>query len=234
MQFIIGIIVVIIIVAVLKELISQYWPWILLIVGIVLSFVFGGPVLGISIILLIVFIRFIIKCIKESNEKKLNTYLRKKCIERGFVPIKNINDLAPDFVKKTYKTSYSSIVTTFLSENEKNNVLSNTELVEPAVQYIKENVMADMQELMGLNYPVLRYSHSTPDEKLIADAMNKKCASQSEKANFSRIKLQEDTVREELKKKDMVYSEAFLNAYKFNGAIESSHFESVELSLDDL
>ena len=93
--------------------------------------------------------------------------------------------------------------------------------------------MADMQELMALNYPGLSFTHSTANVEIIANGLKAKCGQNLE---FSIIKLQDDNVKQELASKGIIYSDYYLNAYKLNGSelLSSDNFESEELSIEDL
>ena len=233
MVYIIGIIVAIIIIWCIKELIADYWPILLLIFGTILIFVFMGPSGGIFAILLFVLVGFIIEQCKKVNEKKLLEFLKLNCTQLGFVSSSDYDKLAPNFKDKSYKTSYFQIVSSFVKQNEIQYIDNNGHLIDPAVKYINKKVMADLLELMVLNYPGLAYTHCTPNEEIIVNRLAQKCGKDKKITN---IKLQEDKVKEELARKKVPYSDYYLNAYKVNGSelLSSDNFESEEISLDDL
>ena len=233
MAYIIGIIIAILIISFLKELIAEYWPILLLILGIILLFVFTGPVGGIFAILLIAFICFISEQCKKANERKLKQFLQQNCTQLGFISSDDYDKLAPKFKDKSYKTSYFQIVSSFITQNEIQYIDNNGYLIDPAVKYINKKIMADLLELMSLNYPGLTYTHCTRNEEIIVNRLSKKCGTDEK---FTNIKLQKDIVKEELAEKGIPYSDYYLNAYKVNGSelLSSDNFESEEISLDDL
>lgn len=233
MAYIIGFIVVILIISFLKELIAEYWPILLLVLGIILLFIFTGPVGGIFAILLIALIFFIREQCKKANERNLLKFLRQNCTQLGFVSSNDYDKIAPNFKDKSYKTSYFQIVSSFVKQNEIQYIDNNGHLIDPAVKYINKKVMADLLELMSLSYPGLAYTHCTCNEEIIVNRLAKKCGTNEK---FTNIKLQEDKVKEELAGRNIPYSEYYLNAYKVNGSelLSSDNFESEEISLDDL
>lgn len=233
MAYIIGIIVAIIIISIIKDFVVDHWKGLLLILGVILAFVFTGPVGGVTLLFIIGFVYFVREKIKKSNEKKLINHLDKNCTNLGLVSPYDFDKMAPGFRHKKYKTSFSSIMNNFVSQNEGKYITNNMSLVEPAVTYIRSHIMADMQELMKLNYPGLVYTHFTANEEIIEKFLGQRCGVNSE---FSNIKLQEEKVRQELASRQIPYSAAYLNAYKLNsaGLLTSDSFESEEVSLDDL
>lgn len=233
MVYIIGIIVAIIIISIIKDFIVDHWKGLLLLLAVILAFVFTGPTGGIALLAIIGFVYFVREQIKKSNEKKLNNYLNKNCTNLGRVSSNDFSRMAPGFSDKKYKTSFFSIMNNFVSQNEDRYITSNMSLVEPAVTYIHSQVMADMQELMRLNYPGFAYTHFTANEEIIEKLLAQRCGVNYE---FSNIKLQEEKVRQELASQQIPYSAAYLNAYKLNnaGLLTSDSFESEEVSLDDL
>lgn len=233
MVYIIGIIVAIIIISLIKDFVVDHWRGLLLILAVILTFVFTGPAGGIGLVLIIAFVYWVREQIKKSNENKLLRFLKQNCTRMGLVSSSDFDRMAPGFRDKKYKTSFYSIMNSFVSQNENNNILNNPNIIAPAVSYIESHVMADMQELIVLNYPELSFTHFKPNAEIIADFLQQRCGVNAE---FSNIKLQDDKIKEELKNKNIPYSAAFLNAYKLNSTelLTTDSFESEELSLDDL
>lgn len=233
MLYIIIIIAGFIVIGLIKDYVTEHWKWVLLLLAIICSFILAGPIGGCTVILLLILVYFIREQIMKSNEKKLINYLRDNCVYLGQISDQDYDSLTPGFREKTYKTSFREIVSTFVSENERLFISNNVHVIDPAIEYIRSHIMADMQELMALNYPGLSFTHSTANVEIIANGLKTKCGQNLE---FSIIKLQEDNVKQELARKGIIYSDYYLNAYKLNGSelLSSDNFESEELSIEDL
>ena len=245
MHIIIGIIVVLIIIGFLKELVIEYWPIILVGVGVIVSFVWGGPLLGIGIIVAI-FIWFkLSECIEAYNEKDLKSYLSNKCLKLGQVSIEEYGKIAPEYVNKKYpqNSSYIGIVSGFINESEKKYITNAgvDKWIMPALAYLHEHGMADTYELCQVvkDSPSLKYTHTSSVDKLVTNAMEKRCKEVKDadgKPVFVKVILNEEEVKKELEKKHVTYSQFYLNAYKLNkiNAECLDTFESEEISFEEL
>lgn len=236
MAYIIGFIILIIVISMAKDFVKEHRFITLMIVAVILAFIFGGFAGGFGVLCLIGIGVWIDNLFKASNEKKLNEYLRANCLKCGYVSPNMYSRIAPNFDTKRYKTTFSSIVSVFLAENENKYIIHNEKWIQPAEDYIRKHIMADMNELMSIYYPGLMYSHCTSNIELIANAMDSRCQKDARKSEFLKIMLQEDAVRKELAMKKIPFNKYYLYAYKLNQPeiAVSDNFESEEISIDDL
>ena len=242
MHIIIGIIIALFIISLIWELIKTYWPIILVVTAIILLFVFGGIGIAISSIVICFILLIISTKIAEYNakfnEKDLKAYLERNCLQKGRISSAQYGRLASGYVNRKYPegSSYISIVSNFVYYAERR-YISGTGVdkwIAPALTHIQNQGMVDTYELCQIvkDDKVFKYTHISSLEELVVEAMNKRCKEVNEdngKPMFERITLDKEAVKEELAKKNIAWSDLYINGYKSMKTIESN-----EMSIDAL
>lgn len=253
MQFIFGVIIFIIVVGLISALVE----WVkankglvtLIIAFIISCFVFGfTETIMISIILfiLLMIISAIVKQIEINNQKKLLIHLKNNCRKLGYMNPNKWRNYLPEYANKMYPTSFEDITRNFALEIERVYIIedSNLSWLDPASKYLAESGMADVYELAQIPSEGLKWTHVTPNEKLIFDAMEK--LSIVKKINnrklINKINLEEEAVKSAHNfDKNKSIPKYLCAAYKIDDYFmdkkintSESNIESEEFSLDDL
>ena len=177
------------------------------------------------------------KKIKQKNEDGVNTYLINNCVKCGHVTEDSWKAMLPQFASKSYITSFEQITSNFAKRMEDKYIEGDEKLtwLNPAVHYLRNNLIADITELERVPSEGLNFTHVTPNGKLIFDAMENLCKVKVSdgKHMIQKILLKPDAVRQELNlAADASIPEYYMIAYKINDI--EGNIESEELSLDDL
>lgn len=184
--------------------------------------------------------------IKRRNEKELMIYLNENCIRCGYVDRTYWRELLPEYVSKSYETSFEEITNRFAWQVEEKYIRNDKEIewLNPAMTYLINNVIADVVELEKVPSENLKYTHITPNGKLIHDAMESLCSAKivNGKPMVQKIVLEDSAVRKSLKLQDGKEIPSYYKvAYKIMDSFakkrknnKNSNIESEEISLDDL
>lgn len=185
--------------------------------------------------------------IKRKNEASLNTYLNKKCLRCGYMDTESWKKVLPWWYEIIpYETSFEEITDYFAACIEKQYIENDKSLawLDPIVLYLTKRVMADVMELEKVPSPNLEYTHSTPNAKLIYDAMNYLCITKKSEGRYiiQKIQLEEAGIREYLNIDINEYiPEYYKMAYRINDYFvkkrknnAESNIVSEEISFEDL
>lgn len=247
------IIVVIIIIGVIGALLEWAKKNVTIVVIIVLAiagiFFWGfwtALKVALLIFVLLLICGWIYNSIGEKNEKELNGFLGSSCVQFGYM-----NDSAwvkklPQFAGKSYNTSFQSITSQFALNIEKRYITDDSKLtwLDPASNYLKKAFAADVWGLEQIPSPGLSYTHSTPNGKLIQEAMDYISISKiiNGKHFMKKVLMEAEAV---CKKHNFKSIESlpkyYLHLYTINEYFRErsvskgeSNFETEEMSLDDL
>lgn len=186
--------------------------------------------------------------VARNNERALTEHLNRSCLKYGYMTHDRWKRALPDYVGKAYpeSTSFYAIVDQFARDVEQRYIAGDEKLawLDPAIHYLAQETAADVHQLAQVPSEGLRYTHFTPNEKLIYDAMENlyTCKKIGDKAMIQKIPLGDDAVRKDLGLREGVsIPEYYKTAYviadelrdKRKGGGEDA-MESEEFSLDDL
>ena len=242
------IIVVLLVIIIIWFILSSLWNFIKekypYILGI--AFLIGAGYINIVmpfvIVLILILFLLVDGMIKDNNERKLKYYLENNCLKRGFISERDYPKLAPDYKDKRFKTSYVEIVEKFVNDTETRYIINdqNRKWLQPYLQYIRDNVMADVYDLCRVSSYELQYTHSTPLPKLIVEGMEPYCKDSDNlgKAEFQKIRLKDEEVKEAIMIKNSgeinllsyyIYAYKVKDISRMNG--NNNTFESEEVFL---
>lgn len=185
--------------------------------------------------------------IARNNERALTQHLNQNCLRFGYMNHDSWTRALPDYANKTYpeSTSFYCIVDQFASDVERQYIASDEKLswLDPAIRHLAQE-MADVHQLAQVPSEGLHYTHSTPNEKLIYDAMENLCACKKigNKAMIQKVPLEEDAVRKDLGLRDSAaIPEYYKAAYIISDELRNKRkdgcenaVESEEFTFDDL
>uniref|UniRef100_UPI003FEF5DAC hypothetical protein n=1 Tax=Gemmiger formicilis TaxID=745368 RepID=UPI003FEF5DAC len=253
MKIILGIFIFLVVFGMISEAIEDWfsdeWPVIVLVVLFIAVWHFWGFIKAIIFAIVVVaaikLVSVIIDKIKENNEKEFNQYLEKHCRSMGRLTTKQWADKLPQFANRIYTTSFPFITDNFAKHVEADFFENSKNLswVDPYVNYLKTNIMATVYELEKVSNSAMQTTHYSPDGKLIYDALSglQKYKKINGAAVLEKVQLDPDAVKQLLPtsfKGDIpeYYQTSFKlsDAYSTAHNITSDHFESEEISLDDL
>ncbi len=184
--------------------------------------------------------------IATRNEEQLNQFLNTSCREFGYMNSETWAMKLPDFAKKIYNTSFEEITRNFGAAMEKQYITDDMSLswIDPATNYLAKAFAADVWELERVPSPGLRYTHNTPNGKLIQEAMEQ--LSIHKKINEKKL-IQQTSLEVEAVCKNHNFRSVeevppyYLYLYKItdyfmqrSSNTGESNFETEEFSLDDL
>lgn len=179
-------------------------------------------------------LEFLEELIRKRNEENFNDYLKKHCMQCGYMDEERWNRRLSWWYKVLpYESSFEEITENFAVSVEKEYIENDEELkwLDPIVHYLTEQVIADIAELERVPNPYLNYTHYTPNAKLIYDAMNKLCVVKKREGKFmiQRINLEEDPVREQLQLNiEEIVPEYYKAAYRINDYFVKKRKDSMD------
>lgn len=253
MQFIFGVIIFIIVVGAIAALVD----WVkankglvtMLVAFIISWFIFGfieTIVIAIILFVIAMIIAAIINKIEINNQKKLLIHLKNNCSKLGYMNANKWRNYLPEYADKMYPTSFDDITKNFALQIERLNIIEDNNLswLDPASKYLVESGMADVYELAQVPSEGLKWTHVTPNEKLIFDAMEKLSIVKkiNDKKLINKINLDEEAVKSAHNfDKNKSIPKYLCVAYKIDDYFmnkktntNESNIESEEFSLDDL
>lgn len=111
------------------------------------------------------------------NEEKLYQELRDTFTEKdiGYIRREDALDMFSHYANKDYppNKNFQDMLFGFIDDFEQQNFRENTTWVEPYVQYIVKMGGRSLRQLLQeVDGPLKHFAHTTPDEKLLSDALN--------------------------------------------------------------
>ena len=113
----------------------------------------------------------------QSNEDKLYQALRNTFSEKdiGYIRREDALDMFSHYANKDYppNKNFQDMLFGFIDDFEQQNFRENTTWAEPYVQYIVKMRGRSLRQLLQeVDGPLKHFAHTTPDEKLLSDALN--------------------------------------------------------------
>lgn len=113
----------------------------------------------------------------QNNEDKLFQALRNTFSEKdiGYIRREDALDMFSRYANKDYPAgkNFQDMLFGFIDDFEQQNFRKNTTWAEPYVQYIIRMDGRSLRQLLQeVDGPLKHFAHTTPDEKLLSDALN--------------------------------------------------------------
>lgn len=241
----------------LVSVIKEHWPIVLAVILIGISILFLGIQMTIAIALSIALIVWLCYAIRNAilrhNERSLKRYLKKNCMQLGYMTKERWHKLLPKYASKHYRTDFDMLTANFAEsvENAFFGPSSDLSWFNVYADYLKKGgVMAPAYELEQIPNKAFDITHVTPNGKLIYDALSNfsKVKTFNGRPLLSEVELSEEgAVRQDLKRLQMIplsydgpipsyYKKAFKlsDEYIASMGVTPTNFESEEIELDDL
>ena len=183
------------------------------------------------------------KSIRKSNDERLKQYLEENCTNCGCVDDHDWRKILPSYIAMKYESSFYEITQEFTERCEARFFQDDKTLswLHPITDCLREETMLSVYQMEQVPNTGLQRTHSTPDGKLIADAMEKLCIAKEENGEkmLEKISLKDEAVRRELNLGEQApIPDYYKAAFKFTECmIDKYHLdgmETEEISLDDL
>jgi hypothetical protein len=180
---------------------------------------------------------------KKKNELALKQYLQNNCKGCGYMDSERWKLLLPEFAGKNYISSFENVTSDFAKSIEIQYISkAKDEWMQPVIEYLTKNGMADIFELTQVSNPLLKYTHYTSDALLIDRELEKLCkiARKDGKKMLDKIKLEREDVQKLYPWLGKNISQVYLNAYKISEnfltaeIMKNGNLIIRELSADDL
>lgn len=105
----------------------------------------------------------------HDNDAALNYELQKNCRQLGYMTEKMWKDKLPNYVNKSYSTSFEDITGKFAQQIEQQSIRQNSDWFQPFINYLVDHPQGAtvIKMLQEVNCLQLKYTHRTPNNIML-------------------------------------------------------------------